>query len=316
MNFLEILESKISILKPKTILLVDGDDNRTIEAVKKIEKFKNINLILLTEKDQDIKAKNVKVININNDPEKMDKLIKKYVELRKGKDTEEQAKVLLKTRPFYAMMLLALNEVDGVVGGLNFSTADILRAAFKTIGPKVGIKTISSVMIMHKDEETYFFTDISVNPKPDQQALVDIAKNANDFAKSFDILPKIAFLSFSTNGSAVTPETQLVKNAFDTFKETYKDILAIGEVQFDAALDTNVRKTKYKKEGFEDKANVLVFPDLNAGNIGYKIAQRLGKFGAIGPIITGINKPVNDLSRGSTVDDVVNTILITAIQSN
>ncbi|WP_406617073.1 phosphate acetyltransferase [Mycoplasmopsis adleri] len=314
MNFIDIVDSNIKKLESRTILLIDGDDKRAIDAAKELEKYPNLKIILLVEKPLNIKTK-ATILNMNEDPNKIEALAQKYVELRKGKDTIEAAREVLKTRPFYAMMLLATKEVDGVVGGLNYSTADILRAAFKAIGPKVGIKTISSVMIMHKNDELYFFTDISVNPSPDVPALVDIAKNAADFVKSFDIDPKIAFLSFSTDGSAKNPSTIAVSEACAEFNKVYEGTKAIGEVQLDAALDLEVRKLKYKHESYNEKANVLVFPDLNAGNIGYKIAQRLGNFGAIGPIITGVKMPVNDLSRGSTVNDVVNTVLITAIQS-
>ncbi|WP_027334916.1 phosphate acetyltransferase [Mycoplasmopsis felifaucium] len=314
MNFLSLLETEVQKLENKTILLIDGDDPRAISAAILAKKYKNLNIVLLVEKEIE-NTDGLNIINMNQNSDKIEELANKYVEIRKGKDTIETARKLLKTRPFYAMMLLATKEVDGVVGGLNYSTADILRAAFKTIGPKEGIKTISSVMIMHKNDETYFFTDISVNPKPELNALVDIAKNAASFAKSFSIEPKLAFLSFSTDGSAVTPETQMISEACRKFNEEYDGLNAIGEIQLDAALDLKVRELKYKHDSYNSPSNVLVFPDLNAGNIGYKIAQRLGNFGAIGPIITGVKMPVNDLSRGSTVDDVLNTILITAMQT-
>ncbi|WP_338822766.1 phosphate acetyltransferase [Mycoplasmopsis felifaucium] len=314
MNFLSLLDAELQKLENKTILLIDGDDPRAISAAILAKKYKNLNIVLLVEKEIE-NTDGLNIINMNQNPDKIEELANKYVEIRKGKDTIETARKLLKTRPFYAMMLLATKEVEGVVGGLNYSTADILRAAFKTIGPKEGIKTISSVMIMHKNDETYFFTDISVNPKPELNALVDIAKNAASFAKSFSIEPKLAFLSFSTDGSAVTPDTQIVSEACRKFNEEYDGLNAIGEIQLDAALDLKVRELKYKHDSYNSPSNVLVFPDLNAGNIGYKIAQRLGNFGAIGPIITGVKMPVNDLSRGSTVDDVLNTILITAMQT-
>ncbi|WP_029513807.1 phosphate acetyltransferase [Mycoplasmopsis primatum] len=315
MNFQNELIAKVKKLPKTKILLVDGDDQRTVGAVEKLSEYPNIELTLLVEKDYKTNTK-AKIINMNADANKIEQLAQKYVELRKGKDDIETARKNLKTRPFYAMMLLATNEVDGVVGGLNFSTADILRAAFKVIGPKKGIKTISSVMIMHKNDDTYFFSDISVNPKPDANALVDIANNAAEFAISFTTEPKISFLSFSTSGSSVTPETKMVQEATVEFNKNYKGIPAIGEVQFDAAISDSIRTQKYKEHSFSGKSNVFIFPNLEAGNIGYKIAQRLGEFGAIGPIITGVNKPVNDLSRGSMVDDVVNTVLITSIQAN
>ncbi len=315
MDFEKRLKGIVNTLPKTKILLIDGSDQRSIEAANKLAEFNNLEITLLVENDDKIDTK-ANVVNMNKNANKLELLAQKYVELRKGKEDIEAARKVLSTRPFYAMMLLATGEVDGVVGGLNYSTADILRAAFKAIGPKPGIKTISSVMIMHKEEKLYFFSDISVNPKPDLTGLVDIATNAAEFAKAFIEEPKVAFLSFSTSGSAVTPETKLVADATVEFNKVYQGTKAIGEVQLDAAVNEGVRKSKYKGETFTGEANVLVFPDLGAGNIGYKIAQRFGGFGAIGPIITGVKKPVNDLSRGSLTDDVVNTVLITAIQAN
>ncbi|MGV2393784.1 UNVERIFIED_CONTAM: phosphate acetyltransferase [Campylobacter lari] len=316
MNFKDTLMSEVSKLNKKRILLIDGDDPRSVEAANQLAKFNNLEITLLVEKDVDLKVDaKIKVLNMNQDLDKIEKLAQIYVEVRKGKEDIEAARIALKTRPFYAMMLLRNSEIDGVVGGLNYSTADILRAAFKTIGPKENIKTISSVMIMHKEDQTYFFSDISVNPKPEISNLVDIANNAAEFVKSFNIEPKIAFLSFSTAGSARTEDTIKMADATKLFNENYVGIKAIGEVQFDAAISEKVRENKYKQDSFNGEANVYIFPDLNAGNIGYKIAQRLGNYGAIGPIITGVKKPVNDLSRGSSIEDVVNTVLITALQS-
>ncbi|QDY88712.1 phosphate acetyltransferase [Mycoplasma anserisalpingitidis] len=316
MKFIDLLDKKINeINTTKKIVLIDGDDNRSIEAAKLLaKKYKNVEVTLLVEKDHE-PVDNLQFLNMNNDKNVIEQMVKDYVVLRKGKETEEQAIKALSSRPFYAMMLLAQGKIDGVVGGLNYSTADILRAAFKTIGPKPGIKTISSVMIMHKDEDTLIFSDISVNPKPNQEQLSEIGLNAADFAKQMGFDPRVAFLSFSTDGSAKTDETVMVRNATDLFNDTYQGVKAIGEIQLDAALVSEIRKAKYSRESYSERANVLVFPDLGAGNIGYKLVQRLGGYGAIGPVVVGTNKPVNDLSRGSTVEDVLNTVLITVLQS-
>lgn len=316
MKFIDLLDKKINeINTTKKIVLIDGDDNRSIEAAKLLtKKYKNVEVTLLVEKDHE-PVGNLQFLNMNSDKNVIEQMVKDYVALRKGKETEEQAIKALSSRPFYAMMLLAQGKIDGVVGGLNYSTADILRAAFKTIGPKPGIKTISSVMIMHKDEDTLIFSDISVNPKPNQEQLSEIGLNAADFAKQMGFDPRVAFLSFSTDGSAKTDETVMVRNATDLFNDAYQGVKAIGEIQLDAALVSEIRKAKYSRESYSERANVLVFPDLGAGNIGYKLVQRLGGYGAIGPVVVGTNKPVNDLSRGSTVEDVLNTVLITVLQS-
>ncbi|TNK83775.1 phosphate acetyltransferase [Mycoplasmopsis pullorum] len=316
MNFVnQILEKVNKINSPKTIVLIDGDDPRMIEAAKKIKETTNIQILLLVEKEiQPVDGLNF--INIFTDSEKINVMIEKYVELRKGKETLEQARQAVATRPVYAMLLLALGEVDGVVGGLAYPTSDILRAAFKTIGPKKGIKTISSVMIMHKEnEETLIFSDISVNPEPNAEQLADIAANATEFAKQLNFDPKVAFLSFSTDGSAKTDKTLMVREATDLYNLKHPSTLALGEIQLDAALDLKVRAAKYKRDSYSEKSNVLIFPDLGAGNIGYKLVQRLANYGAIGPVVVGAAKPVNDLSRGSSVEDVYNTILITVLQS-
>lgn len=324
MKFTSLIQHNVEQIKnKKRIVIVDGDDSRAIEAAKILEKYSNLEIILLTDKEVQIDTKAI-VLNINENQQKINDFALKMFNLRQAaaeakgkenKDTLEICQKALTKRTFYAMMMLETGEVDGVVGGLFYSTADMLVSAFKVIGPAKGIKTISSVMVMHKDENTLFFSDISVNPKPEQAGLVDIGLNAAQFVKSFGIDPKVAFLSFSTNFSAKTPETEMVHNATIDFNEKYDGIKAIGEVQLDAALDVAVREAKYKMDSFEGPANTLVFPNLESGNIGYKLVQRLGNYGAIGPIIVGTRKPVNDLSRGASVNDVVNTVLITMIQS-
>ncbi|AKA50016.1 phosphotransacetylase [Mycoplasmopsis gallinacea] len=315
MNIEALLETKVSNLKSvKKIVLIDGDDERMQKAAKLLAQHKNIETVLLVE--EDVKgSSNLNFLNINADNKKMEELAQKYFEIRKGKESMEQCIESLSTRPFYAMMLLANGEADGVVGGLKYATADILRAAFKAIGPKPGTKTISSVMLMHNGESNYIFSDISVNVKPNEEQLADIARNANDFALQMGFDPRLAFLCFSTSGSAVTEESKLVKKATDLYNETTTGRKALGEIQLDAAIDLEIRKAKYKGESYKHSANVLIFPDLNAGNIGYKLVQRFADYGAIGPIVVGTKKPVNDLSRGSTIEDVYNTVLITALQT-
>ncbi|WP_027120412.1 phosphotransacetylase [Mycoplasmopsis lipofaciens] len=330
MKFTSLIAEKVNNLdRPKKIVLIDGDNKIALSAAKELAKFKNIELILLEDKQQTCESccnenPKIKFLNLLNETKKTEELAQQYFEMREAKekargrenkDTLDICKKMMKSRPYFAMMLLQTGEVDGVVGGLDYSTADILRAGFKVIGPKKGTKTISSVMIMHKDENTLFFSDISVNIKPTEESLVDIAKNAGEFVEQFGIEPRIAFLSFSTNFSAKSPESELVHNAASKFRELHSQYKSIGEVQLDAALDLDVRNKKYSLEKYDEISNTLIFPELNAGNIGYKLVQRLANYGAIGPIIVGTNKPVNDLSRGSKVEDVVNTVLITALQA-
>lgn len=294
----------------KKILIIDGIDPRAVEAAKQLKDQGLVHPILLCEEKFDSKGVDIEVMS----EEKIQAFAKEFFEFRKGKETEESSLKSMKTLPFYASMLLRKGLVDGVIGGLEFPTADILRAAFKVIGPVKGIKTISSVMIMHKDDQRFIFSDISVNISPSPEQLAEIGQNATLFAKNLGFNPNVAFLSFSTSGSGKSPEAEAVETATNLYNQTAEK-KALGEIQFDAAVDLAIRKAKYKGEMNLDPVNVLIFPNLNAGNIGYKIAQRLGGFGAIGPIITGVAKPINDLSRGSTVQDIFNTALITALQS-
>ncbi|EFF41753.1 phosphate acetyltransferase [Mycoplasmopsis alligatoris] len=314
MKFTDLLNQKIENIKElKHIVLIDGDDERSLKAYDLLKKYKNLKVTLLTEKSQEDTSRNY--LNIFEDQKLLEEYMNEYVTLRKGKETYEMAQKFLSTRPFYAMMMLHKGLVHGVVGGLNYSTADILRAAFKVIGPKAGIKTISSVMIMHKDENVSIFSDISVNPKPTKEQLSDIGLNAAEFTKQLGFDPRVAFLSFSTDGSALNDDTKMVKEATLDFNTKWDGTKAIGEVQLDAAIDLEIRKAKYKSESYDQVANTLIFPDLNAGNIGYKLVQRFANYGAIGPVVVGTKKPVNDLSRGSKVEDVVNTVLITMLQA-
>lgn len=302
------LEQQNETKSLRSVLIIDGADPRAIAAAKLLKEKNLVKPVLLV--DEEIPNLDVDQ-HIVNFQEKME-FIKEFLKFRKGKETPESAEIQFQSNAFYGTMLLRNKKVDAVVGGLNYPTAEILRAAFKIIGPKPNIKTISSVMIMHKDQEKYLFSDISVNIAPNENQLVDIAKNALDFAIQLGFDPKPAFLSFSTKGSAKSPQSELVAKAAQMFNAT-SPIEAYGEIQLDAALDIEVRRQKYEVNVGKN-ANILIFPNLDAGNIGYKIAQRLGNFGAIGPIITGINAPINDLSRGSTTQDVFNTVLISALQ--
>jgi len=317
MTFKEYIVKQLKEMKgKKKVLIIDGTDKRARKAafMHKEDGFVEPVMLYVKKSDQP-KGCIADSIIMEDWKDREKELVDLYVEIRKGKETEEQAKKAVWIPHFFAMLMIRMGEVDGVVGGLINPTADILRAAFKVIGPKKGIKTISSVMIMERAHEWYIFSDISVNIMPSKDQLVDIAVNASDFAKQIGFKTKVGFLSFSTSGSAVHERSIMVADATKDFNKSYKPAYpAIGEVQFDAAFVPEIRKMKYKDASFTKNPTVLIFPNLEAGNIGYKIAQRMGGFGAIGPIITGVNKPVNDLSRGATAEDVYNTILLTAIQ--
>ncbi len=300
----------------KRILLIDGNEERSFKAALKHKEDNYVEpILLLKEHNEEIEAQ-VKTIVISDYKERKTEFIDLYLSKRKGKETIGQAEKVVFQANYFGMLLLELGDVDGVVGGLTFPTSQILSPAFKIIQPAQGIKTISSVMIMEKENEHYLFSDISVIPEPTKEQLVDIAINTSNFSKQIQLEEKVAFLSFSTSGSANHASTKKVYEAKNEFNEKYKPThQAIGEVQFDAAFTPEIRESKYKEDHFNGKSTIFIFPSLDAGNIGYKIAQGMGGYGAIGPVITGLNKPVNDLSRGSTIQDVYKTILITALQS-
>ncbi len=240
-----------------------------------------------------------------------------FVEIRKGKATIEDAEQLLKDVNYFGVMLVKLGLADGMVSGAIHSTADTVRPALQIIKTKPGISRTSGVFLMNREttDQRLIFADCAINIEPDEQELAEIAINTADTAKIFDIDPKIAMLSFSTKGSAKASQVEKVQEATRIAKELRPEITLDGELQFDAAFVPTTAKIKVSESDVAGQANVFIFPDLQSGNIGYKIAQRLGMFDAIGPILQGLNMPVNDLSRGSSAEDIYKLAIITAAQT-
>jgi phosphate acetyltransferase len=247
--------------------------------------------------------------------EKMDELVQSFVERRKGKATEEDAKKILLDGNYFGTMLVYTGQAHGLVSGAAHSTADTVRPALQIIKTKEGVRKTSGVFIMVRDEEKYVFADCAINISPDSQDLAEIAIESAKTAEMFDINPRVAMLSFSTKGSAKSPETEKVMEAVALAKEKAPQLTVDGEFQFDAAFVPSVAEKKAPDSEIKGDANTFVFPSLEAGNIGYKIAQRLGNFEAVGPILQGLNAPVNDLSRGCNEEDVYKLALITAAQA-
>jgi phosphate acetyltransferase len=247
--------------------------------------------------------------------EKMDELVQSFVERRKGKATEEDAKKILLDGNYFGTMLVYTGQAHGLVSGAAHSTADTVRPALQIIKTKEGVRKTSGVFIMVRDEEKYVFADCAINISPDSQDLAEIAIESAKTAEMFDINPRVAMLSFSTKGSAKSPETEKVTEAVALAKEKAPQLTVDGEFQFDAAFVPSVAEKKAPDSEIKGDANTFVFPSLEAGNIGYKIAQRLGNFEAVGPILQGLNAPVNDLSRGCNEEDVYKLALITAAQA-
>ncbi|WP_316572202.1 phosphate acetyltransferase [Neobacillus sp. YIM B06451] len=245
----------------------------------------------------------------------MDELVAAFVERRKGKATEEDARKILLDVNYFGTMLVYLNKADGLVSGAAHSTAATVRPALQIIKTKEGVNKTSGVFLMVRDDEQYVFADCAINISPDSQDLAEIAIESARTARMFDIEPRVAMLSFSTKGSAQSPETEKVMAAVEEAKRRAPLLIIDGEFQFDAAFVPEVAIAKAPDSVLQGNANVFVFPSLEAGNIGYKIAQRLGGFEAVGPLLQGLNRPVNDLSRGCSTDDVYNLALLTAAQA-
>lgn len=328
--------------KPIRILFPEGENEKVQAVALKLRKNTFVNLVddknlqtvkikdiiepvLLFSENETIPSEIADQIAVIKTTDQVN-LAQKLYEMRKDKGlTLEQAQTLITGKNYYGMMLLAMNEVDCLVGGINYNTADILRPALQII--KADKKTVASTFIMNKANETYLFSDCSINIAPDAQQLAEIAASTIDFACAFDFKTfnpinfenlDVAMLSYSTNGSGAGNNVDKIREATKMLSQMNwnkkQKVNIAGEIQFDAAFDETVRQKKFPDLAIKGACNIFIFPDLEAGNIGYKIAQRMGNFKAIGPIILGLKKPVNDLSRGATIDDIYDTALITCAQ--
>ncbi len=304
------------------IVFPEGLDERILTAAGRLAEDKVLTPILVGNIEQ-IEAK-AKELNVSleaaeiYDPANyaaMDELVASFVERRKGKATEEDARKILLDENYFGTMLVYTNKADGLVSGAAHSTADTVRPALQIIKTKQGVSKTSGVFIMVREDEKYVFADCAINIAPDSNDLAEIAIESAKTAQMFGIEPRVAMLSFSTKGSAKSDETEKVAEAVKVAKERQPELTLDGEFQFDAAFVPSVAKSKAPDSEIQGDANVFVFPSLEAGNIGYKIAQRLGNFDAVGPILQGLNRPVNDLSRGCNEEDVYKLALITAAQA-
>ncbi|MHB8578686.1 MAG: phosphate acetyltransferase [Ignavibacteriaceae bacterium] len=322
-DFLTTIKSKAS-QKKKTIVLPESHDERVLKAAETLTKQKIASIIILGNEEKifrDVKKLNIDLSDIRIiDPEKSDRFdsyTNTFYELRKKKGLAiEQAKEIMKRDLFFGAMMVKEEMADGSVAGSTASTADVLRAGIQCIGMADGISIVSSFFLMVFPDKTYTFSDCGVVPDPNAEQLADIAISAADnHHKLTGEIPVVAMLSFSTKGSAKHESIDKVIEATGIAKNKRPDLKLDGELQFDAAIVESIGKKKAPGSEVAGHANVLVFPDLNAGNIGYKIAQRLGGCEAIGPLIQGLKKPYFDLSRGCSADDIVNNAAIAVLMS-
>ncbi|MDR2099779.1 MAG: phosphate acetyltransferase [Campylobacteraceae bacterium] len=305
------------------IVLPESNDDRILRASEIILKHDVADIILLGNPEEVKKRASTLGIDINKaaiiEPEKS-KLLEQYIndfyELRKSKGvTLEQSREIMQDCSYFGTMMVYKGDADGMVSGAIHTTGDTIRPALQIIKTKPGISIISSIFFMCLDTKVLVYGDCAVNKNPSAEELAEIAVSSTGTAKSFGIEPKVAMLSYSTGNSGSGEDVEKVRRAAEIVKEKYSDILIEGPIQYDAAVDLTVAKTKLPDSKVAGNANVFIFPDLNTGNNTYKAVQRSSGALAIGPVLQGLKKPVNDLSRGCLVADVVNTVVITAIQA-
>ena len=330
MGFSADLLSRARALK-RVVVLPESDDERVLKAASKVLEIDGAKIILLGKKDEilaragSLDLSKAQFIDISTS-EYFDDFASTLFELRKAKGmSESEAKELMSRPEYFGTMLVYKGIAHAMVSGAKTTTADTIRPALQFVKMKDGISTVSGAFVMvldgenqkdesKKDERVWFFADCAITPRPSTEQLAGIALSTANTAKSFGYEPKVAFLSYSTGDSAKGEMIDFVKEALEIAQKAAPDIAMDGPMQFDAAVDSKVAKSKMPNSKVAGQANVFIFPDLNCGNITYKAVQRSANALAIGPILQGLKKPVNDLSRGCSVDDIVNTVLISAVQ--
>ncbi len=309
---------------PKKIVFTEGTDPRILEASARLLSGTFLTPILVGNADEVHAAAEKAGFNIRGaqiiDPdtyEGMDEMVNTMVELRKGKMSPDECRAVLHKGNYFGTMLVKMGEADCLLGGATYSTADTVRPALQLVKTKPGNKIVSSCFILVRsaasgDNEVLAMGDCAINIKPTDDELVEIAMECAKCARTFGVDPKVAFLSYSTKGSGKGEDVDKVRSACEKVKALNPDFPVDGEMQFDAAVSPTVGQLKFPGSPVAGYANTFIFPDINAGNIGYKIAQRLGGFDAYGPILLGLNAPINDLSRGCNALEVYSMAIITA----
>lgn len=329
MSFIEKIKEKAS-KNIKTIVLPEAEEIRTLKAVEIINKEKFAKVILIGSKEKVNEILKAENINIGDTPiiepeksEEKEEYANTLYELRKAKGmTKEEASKLILNTVYFGMMMVKLGKADGLVSGAVHSTADTLRPALQIIKTAPETKIVSTFVAMDipncefGENGLFFFSDCGLNQNPNSEELAQIAiSTAKSFENLVETKPKIAMLSYSTMGSAKAEEVTKVQEATKIAKMEEPELMLDGEMQLDAAIVPSIGKSKAPQSNVAGNANVLIFPNLEAGNIGYKLVERLAKAEAYGPICQGIAKPVNDLSRGCKAEDIVGVVAITAVQA-
>ncbi len=329
MSFIENIKKRAK-QDIKTIVLPESNDIRVIKATSKILKEGFADIILIGNKKEILDLANKNDVDITQakiiEPLKSDKFSKyatDFYELRKNKGmTLNKAKEIMKDNVYFGMMMVKEGDADGLVSGACHSTADTLRPALQILKTKPGTKLVSAFFLMvvpnceYGENGAFVFGDCGLNEYPDPDSLSEIAiSSSKSFKQLVEKEPKVAMLSYSSYGSAHSPLTDKVVEATKILKEKMPNLIADGELQLDAAIVPEIAASKAPGSSLKGEANTLIFPDLDAGNIGYKLVQRLAKAEAYGPLCQGIAKPVNDLSRGCSAEDIAGVVAITAVQS-
>ncbi|WP_035767154.1 phosphate acetyltransferase [Butyrivibrio sp. NC2002] len=310
---------------PKTIVFTEGEDERILEAASRLLASNFLKPILLgnpdvinkTAEEAGYNIRGANIIDPANYPD-FEEMVAEFVELRKSKGmTPEKAREILSQSNYFGTMLVKMKKADCLLGGATYSTADTVRPALQIIKTKPGSTIVSSCFILVRpsatgDNEVIAMGDCAINMDPNEDELVEICKETVDCAKAFGVDPKVAFLSFSTKGSAKSPSVTKMQNATRKAQEKFPEIPIDGELQFDAAVSPRVARNKTPNSPVAGHANTFIFPNIDAGNLGYKIAQRMGNFEAYGPILLGLNAQINDLSRGCNAMEVYSMAIITA----
>ena len=329
MSFIEIIKEKAK-QQIKTIVLPEGSDIRTLKAASIVQKEGYAKLIILGDRAKIEEMASANNLDISEatiinpiESENYETYVQLFYELRKAKGmTIEKARETLKDETYFGMMMVKNGDSDGLVSGACHSTSDTLRPALQILKTAPGTKLVSAFFVMvvpdceYGENGIFIFSDSGLNEYPDADALSEIAiSSANSFKQLVGVEPKVAMLSYSTYGSAHSPLTDKVVEATKLLKQKAPDLICDGELQLDAAIIPEIAASKAPGSPVQGKANTLIFPDLDAGNIGYKLVQRLAKAEAYGPLCQGIAKPVNDLSRGCSAEDIAGVIAITAVQA-